>query len=187
MLLIASACSSIGNTTPMSNADGTHSLKTRTGIGDIDHILAIVESGNREQLESLIQYTTAPCTTLDGLGGPPKCREGETDGTPVEALPLIGSEGGFIRKTEIDRWSGLDADALFAVYRAGEEGFEEEYYPRGEYAVVFLASGSETAVTLRIENGMIVRVDYPFYTSLNELRNWVEGDAAEVILMAEVR
>lgn len=187
MLLITTACSPSGTSAPVLDAQGTYSLETKTGIEDIDNVLAAVASGDRAQLESLIQYTTAPCTTLEGLGGPPKCLEGEAEGTLVEALPSIGSEGSFVRSTEIDTWTGVDAEALFAVYRVSEEGVEEEYYPRGAYAIVFLSSENGVGVTLRISDGRIVRVDYPFYASLQELKNIVEQDALEVILMPDVR
>ena len=187
MLLLVSACSGSGTSTPALNSDGTYALETRTGIEDIDNVLAAVENGDRSQLESLIRYTTAPCTTLDGLGGPPKCREEEPEGTLLEVLPSIGSEGSFVRKTEIHTWSGVDADALFAVYRVSEDGVEEEYYPRGEYAVVLLSSGNAPAVNLRIRDGGIVRIDYPFYETLEDLNNQVEQDASEVILMPNIR
>lgn len=187
LVLSASACSSLGSPTPVVDSQGTFSLETRTGIAEIDPILAAVASRDRDRLESLIQYTTAPCTTQDGLGGPPKCREGEVEGTLIEALPSISSEGSFIRRLEIDRWIGVDASALFAVYRTVEGRFEEEFYPRGEYAIVFITSGSEPAVALRILDGRIVRVDYPFYQSLVELTDWVEQDASEVILMPNLR
>jgi hypothetical protein len=187
LVLTASACSSFGSPTPVVDSQGTFSLETRTGIEELDQVLAVVESGDRAGLEGLIQYTTAPCTTQDGLGGPPKCREGEAEGTLIEALPSISSEGSFIRKLEIDSWIGVDASALFAVYRSSEGRIEEEFYPRGEYAIVFITSGSEPAVTLRILDGRIVRVDYPFYQSLGELKSWVEQDASEVILAPNIR
>lgn len=187
LVLFAGACSSFGSPTPVVDSQGTFSLETRTGIEELDSILAAVASRDRDGLESLIQYTSAPCTTQDGLGGPPKCREGEAQGTLIDVFPSIGSEGSFIRKPEIDSWTGVDAQALFAVYRVSPDGVEEEYYPRGAHAIVFLTNGGELAVTLRILDGRIVRVDYPFYQSLDELKNWVEQDASEVILMPNIR
>ncbi len=187
LVLLSSACSSNGSPTPAKNSQGTYSLETRTGIDEIDNVLVAVASGDRAQLESLIDYTTAPCTTRDGFGGPPKCREGESEGTPIEAIPMISSEGGFIRKEEIDVWTGVNAEALFAVYRVSEDGVEEEYYPRGEYAIVFLSNEGGVGVTLRILDGRIVRVDYPFYESLQHLKAWVGQDASEVILLPNVR
>lgn len=187
MLVLTSACSPSGTPTPMLNSDGTYSLEARTGIEDVDNVLAVVAGGDRGELENSIQYTTAPCTTADGLGGPPKCNEGEAEGTLVEALPMIGSEGGFIRKADIDNWTSVDASSLFAVYKVSEEGVEEEYYPRGQYAIVYLSSDYGVGVTLRVSDGRIVRVDYPFYVSLQELKNTVEQDASEVILMPKIR
>jgi hypothetical protein len=187
LVLLSSACSSFGSPTPAPDSQGTYSLETRTGLEEIDHVLAVVASGDRAQLESMIEYTTAPCTKQDGLGGPPKCREGEVEGTLFDVLPSISSEGSFIRKEEIAAWTGVNAEALFAVYRVSEDGAEEEYYPRGEYAIVFLSNENGTVVTLRILEGEIVRVDYSFYESMQDLQSWVEQDASEVILMPKVR
>jgi hypothetical protein len=186
-LLLLAACSPSGGLKPVPDAQGTYSLETRTGIEVIDNVIEAVASGDREQLESLISYTTAPCTTREGFGGPPKCLEGEAEGTLVDGLPMIGSEGGHIRKDEIGNWTGVDASALFAVYRNSEEGVNEPYYPRGEYAVVFLTGEGPSAITLRIAEGGIVRVDYPFTESLEQLKNMVEQDASQVILMPDLR
>lgn len=186
-LLLVAACSPSSNHKPVLDAQGTYSLETRTGIEEIDNVIAAVASGDRTQLESAIKYTTAPCTTREGLGGPPKCREAEAEEILVDAFPIVGGEGSMIRKDEISNWTGVDAKAVFAVYRVSEEGVNEQYYPRGEYAVVFLTQEAESAVTLRIEDGGIVRVDYPLNESLQDLKNIVEMDASEVILMPDIR
>lgn len=187
MFVLTSACSPSGSPTPVLDSQGTYSLETRTGIADVDPVIAAVASGDRAQIESLISYTTAPCTTREGFGGPPKCKEGEAEGTMIEAVPMISSEGGFIRKEELDIWTGVDATALFAVYKVSEDGVEEEYYPRGEYAVVFLSNENGVGITPRIIDGRIVRVDYPFYVTWRELKDRVEQDASEVILTPDVR
>jgi hypothetical protein len=187
LVLLSSACSSFGSPAPALDSQRTYSLETRTGLEEIDHVLAVVASDDRAQLESMIEYTTAACTKQDGLGGPPKCREAETEGTLVDVLPSISSEGSFIRQEEISAWTGVNAEALFAVYRVSEDGVEEEYYPRGEYAIVFLSNENGPAVILRIVDGAIVRVDYSFYESLQDLQSRVEQDASEVILIPNVR
>ena len=186
-LLLAAACSPSSDLKPVLDAQGTYSLETRTGIKEIDNVIEEVASGERERLERVIKYTAAPCTTAEGFGGPPKCRPGETEGTPVDGLPFIGSEGGFIRKDGISNWTGVDAETIFAVYRVAEEGVNEQYYPRGAYAVVFLTQDVQSALTLRIADGGIVRVDYPLNESLQDLRQLVEQDASEVILISDIR
>ena len=77
---------------------GFHPLSTRTGIADIDAVLAAVESGDPQQLRDLIRFTTVACTKADGLGGPPKCQSDEAEGMLVEVLPFLGPEGHFLRK-----------------------------------------------------------------------------------------
>ena len=187
VLLTCGACSSPAGPAPVSDSQGTYSLETRTGVEEIDNILTAVASGEPAQLEKLIALTTAPCTTRDGLGGPPKCRDGEAEGTLVEALPVISSEGSFVRRDELDNWTGVDADSLFAVYRVSEDGINEQYYPRGEYAIVFLSAEHGMAVTLRILHGRVVRVDYLMYDSLRNLQSRVVQDSSEVILMSNIR
>lgn len=187
ILLYTGACSPSGTAAPVLDSQGTYALETRTGLAEVDQVLEAVASGDRAQIESLIHYTSAPCTKLEGFGGPPKCGPGENEGTLIEALPMIASEGGFVRKEEIDLWPGVEATALFSVYRVSEDGVVEEYYPRGEYAIVFLSNENGVGLTLRILDGRIVRVDYPFYVSLRELKNFVERDASQVILMPDIR
>ena len=70
---------------------------TRTGIEDVDAIIDAILSGDIEARRALVQYTTSACTTADGLGGPPKCKPDEADGTLVKAFPVLGSEGHHVR------------------------------------------------------------------------------------------
>jgi hypothetical protein len=72
-------------------AEPYHPLTTQTNIQTIDQVLRAV--GDPEALRALIEYTSAVCTHQDGLGGPPKCREGEAEGTPVAVLAFLGSGG----------------------------------------------------------------------------------------------
>src|SRR5829696_4352728 len=94
--LLAGACSSVATSTPSSDLSAGYPLATRTGVEVVDKVLAAVARGNTEELRSLIQYTAAPCTTAQGMGGPPKCNEGEPEGQMLQVLPFLGSEGSFI-------------------------------------------------------------------------------------------
>ena len=141
-------------------AEGSYSLTTRTGNKEIDNILDIVASGDAQKLRSHIQFTDAACTQLDGLGGPPKCREGESEGTPVEVLPFLSSEGSFLHSDEIEKWPGLNVSGVYAIYEVSPAVIAEQYFPVGEYVIVLLGSGNEPPVGLRVTAGRIVRVDY---------------------------
>ncbi|MEO8358131.1 MAG: hypothetical protein ABI621_19680 [Chloroflexota bacterium] len=185
--LLAGACSSVATSTPVSDLSGGYPLSTKTGVEVVDNVLAAVASGNTDELRSLIQYTTAPCTTADGLGGPPKCNEGEPHGQTLQVLPFLGSEGSFIRQNEIGNWDGIDATAVYAVYRVSEGARREEYYPPGEYAVIFLGPPNELGVSVRIGSKGIVRIDSLFDTSPEALKLVIERDASEVILAPKSR
>jgi hypothetical protein len=133
-------------------------------------------------LRSLIQFTDTKCTTADGLGGPPKCREGEAEGTPVEVLPIFGPEGHFFHKEDIEDWTGIKAVGLYAVYEVSSEAVSEPDYPAGRYAVMFLDQENQGVTSLRVDNGRIVRVDYILDGSPETWNGWMEREASNVIL-----
>lgn len=185
LVLTNAACSPVTPAVPTSgpiSTEGYHPLATRTGIAEIDSVLAVVASGDDQELRSLIQFTNAKCTQAEGLGGPPKCRAGESQGTPVEVLPFLGSEGSFLRKDEIADWQGIDMIGLYAIYEVSSEVTVEEYYPAGQYAILLLGEAGQSPVVLRVRNGRIVRVDYVLDGSPEALQATLQREAAKVIL-----
>lgn len=191
ILLLGSSCTPARNATQEPEKayedTGVHPLETRTGITAIDSILAAVQSGEPQKLIALINYTVAPCTTADGLGGPPKCNAGEPQGTKLEVLPILGSEGGFIRKSEMGKWQGVQANGIYSIYRIADNATAEEYYPAGEYVILLTAPENQPAIALRVANGGIVRIDYLFDSSLESLKLITEQNATEVILAPVIR
>jgi hypothetical protein len=165
-------------------AGDSHPLSTTTGIQDVDHVLEAVAGGDPGQVASLIRYTTAPCTKVEGLGGPPKCRDREADGTSLEVLPLISSEGSSLRKDEIGKWPGIQEDALYAIYRVSVNALNEPYYPAGEYMIVFTPGENGDITVLRVADGGIVRIDTLHADSLKTV---IERDTSEVILPVKTR
>lgn len=172
---------------PPSGTIEYYPLDTKTGIPEVDQVLAAVASGSPEELYGLVNYTTAPCTTADGLGGPPKCREGEAEGTELQVLAFIGSEGGHIRKDEVSNWQGVKADGLYAVYRVSENALNEEYYPPGEYLIIFKPQEDGTTSALRVGGGGIVRVDTYFGDFPDTIQTIIDRDTSEVILAPKFR
>ena len=162
-------------------------LDTRTGNLDVDPVLAAVASGDPEEVRALVRYTNAPCTRAEGLGGPPKCREGETEGTMLDVLPMLASEGSFLRKEEISSWKGVDPVALYAVYRVSPNALDEQYYPQGDYIAFYKANEDQTAIALHIADGGIVRVDHIYGEFPEALKSVIERDASEVILTPKSR
>jgi hypothetical protein len=133
-----------------------------TGVLELDKIVDAALRGDTDGLKSLMKFNPVKCTLAEGLGGPPKCQEGEQDGAVVEAFPMLDSEGHFLRKADLESWNGLDVSALFAVYEVSASAFSDENYPAGQYALVFVAADQVTSWTLQVDQGNIIRMDHGF-------------------------
>lgn len=164
------------------STEGYYPLTTQTGLAEIDNVLAAVASGDGQELRSLIQFTSAQCTQAEGLGGPPKCRAGESEGTVVEVLPFLGPEGSFLHKDEIEDWQGIDVTGLYAIYEVSSDVRVEEYYPAGKYAILFVGKDGQSLIVLRVSDGRLVRIDYLFDVSPEFLQATIRREAAQFIL-----
>ncbi len=130
-----------------------------TGVDQLDRLIEIVLSADMDALQSAIQFNKSKCTFVEGLGGPPKCKEGEVEGETVEVLPFLGWEGHFIRKEDISSWDGLNVSQVYAAYTVSTAGKTDPDYPRGTHAIVFIDEAQGSSVTLQITEGRIVRID----------------------------
>jgi hypothetical protein len=127
----------------------------------LDAIIAAVLAGDTAAQKNLIGYTEAGCSSAEGLGGPPPCLPGEPEGTPVDVLPILGAEGGYIRRADIGAWQGLRSTELYAAYEVSDAAYTEPNFPAGEYALVFGGtSGTASDFTLQVRDGRIVRIDH---------------------------
>lgn len=133
-----------------------------TGIAEIDHIIDTVLARDLDAQIQLLQFSTLPCTYEDGLGGPPKCLDGEAEGTEIEAFPFLGPEGHHMRKETLADWGGIDASDVYAVYRNSKQVYSDEAYPAGEYAIMFNTESENFYMTLQVTAGKIVRIDNNF-------------------------
>jgi hypothetical protein len=180
---VAPASEEVVPTERAASAEPYHPLTSQTGIQTIDQVLQAVASGDPEALRALIEFTNAVCTHRDGLGGPPKCREGEAEGMPVEVLAFLGSEGGHLRKDEMENWSGIKVTGVYAIYEVNASVISsEEYYPLGKYVILFVDEEDKAATALRIGERGIVRIDDIIDSSSENLRAMIEREASQVIL-----
>ena len=154
-------------------------LSTRTDIADVDAVLAAVESGDAQSLRDLVRFTTLACTKADGMGGPPKCREGEEEGTLVNVLPFLGPEGSFMHESDMLNFIPMQALGIYAVYSVSDSAYAEEAYPAGEYAVMFTTAEDQIFIVYQIRQG-IVRIDTVFSSSTRD--TVIQRDASELIL-----
>ena len=188
---LASACLPMATHTPAAtarapsptSAEKYHSLDTPTTIEEIDTILAAVNSNDKQKLTDLFSYTTIACKTIvNALGGPPPCPEGEADGTLVQVLPVLSSEGYYLYKDEISNWPGLDVAGLYAVYQVTESAYSDENFPKGDYAMILAGKENQPGIVLHITDTGIVRIDDILDNAPGALESVLERDAERVVL-----
>jgi Tol biopolymer transport system component len=135
-----------------------------TGIEVIDRAIEAILSNDLDARQELIHYTTAGCTTADGLGGPPKCEPDQADGTPVTYFPVLGpGEGSPVMPEDIDNTIDFVVKELYAAFRRLDPTEVDIYYPAGVYGLVFSfpPGDSLTGVTVRLDDqGRIIRLDF---------------------------
>ena len=135
-----------------------------TSISQIDAVIHAVLSNDLDERLALVRFANAGCTTAEGLGGPPKCEEGQAEGTAVEFLPLGGpGEGSSVPAAEAASVLEFEAEALYAAYVVAEDLPDDPTYPHGTYVLIFSTSGTESdseSIVLRVDDeGYIVRLD----------------------------
>jgi hypothetical protein len=135
---------------------------TRTGIEDVDIVIEAIQNGGIDERIDLVRLISTACTTADGLGGPPKCREGEKDGDIVEAFPVSNGEGHHIRPDDFRRVFDFSVRGLMAVYRVPDDAYERDYWPAGAYGIVFTSEdgGHPHTIIAIVEGGKIVRLNF---------------------------
>lgn len=188
MFLLVSACAPLETPAPTSEPptvepvqnSGFYPLDTMTQIEELDIILAAVASGDPQQVRDLFGYTATACMTVNALGGPPPCRAGEAEGTSVEVLPILGSEGSFLRREEAGGFPGLQVSGIYAVYEVSSSAYSEPNYPAGDYALAFVSDSDIPGVVLQVRDGRIIRIDYVF--EMTSFKDRLERDASNFIL-----
>ena len=87
------------------------------------------------------------------------------DDTPANLRLLsqiLAAEGYHVRPEEIDTLLDFAVKGLLAVYRVPDDAFERDYWPAGEYGLVFapLDTSYPHLIIVLVEDGRIVRLDY---------------------------
>lgn len=126
-----------------------------------------------EALTEKIQLLDVPCTTADGLGGPPKCPPGFAEGTVMTVFPVSCGEGQYLGP-EPERVAAAIINypkpELFSVILLEPRENPEWYFPMGAYSVILKYDTKELGRMFRLDDqGMIVRVNYCFFSLEHEV------------------
>jgi hypothetical protein len=133
---------------------------TETGVAEVDEVLAVLLRDDDDAFQDLVQPREVACTTVVGLGGPPKCAGAPgspPDGIIVSAFPVLHCEGGWLFDAESVRLGSDDLE-LHSVYALSLPGplFDEPYMPQPEYAIVLAGPEGAPPEQVYLEDGAIV-------------------------------
>ena len=141
---------------------------TSTGDPALDAIVRAALDGDATALLSRIGLTTAPCTTAQGLGGPPKCDQAPgspADGTAVEAFPVSSCELGWTYDIQpiATEFASRDLE-LFAVLELDLPGplFNESFMPELDHAIILESEApgiGRLGHMLGVDDGSIVYLE----------------------------
>jgi hypothetical protein len=171
MLSVLAACSPAGGVFDISIQPAEQEAE-ESAIESIRPVALSLLEG-RNDWQDYIQFLTTPCTTVEGLGGPPKCETGMADGTEVEVFPLSDAEGTFATPETIDQVIQYWLKRLHAVYKVPSDAYQETYWPAGEYGLVFERDVNDVPfpVTVFVKDGKIVRIAYHYNTVEEQMQS----------------
>lgn len=183
MLFTIGACAVLPGTLEVQLQPDEQSLSQAMVIDELKPILEAILFGNIDQRRALVSFTTTGCTHAEGLGGPPKCEARQEEGSPVQVLPILSGEGTFATQENIDQALDFVVMSLYAIYRVPQDSFRADYWPAGEYGVIFTREMNAVPFPLTIfaEDGRIVRLQHHFGTQPEDLLNQLP---VESIIMA---
>jgi hypothetical protein len=126
-------------------------------------ILHTARDNRLDLVEELSKFSPVPCTTkVQGAGGPPACRAGEADGTPVNVMFGSSCEGYYVRQNELsfERFSLVTTDGapIYGMYRTASSNVATAW-PQARYAVVLkqaMPDGRVNALALFTDEQAIV-------------------------------
>lgn len=134
----------------------------RSELPEVDAVIEAVLNGTLEDRLSLVQLSQTACTTSEGLGGPPQCEAGESEGTLVQAFPVAYSEGVMVRQEGIANVFNFNVWGLLGVYTVPPDAYQTDFWPAGEYGVVFAPEdiSAPYLIIFYVEDGKIVRLAF---------------------------
>jgi len=145
---------------PATTAPATPTAVTQpgatTGIPAIDRVVTSVRARDVSAVVAQVGWQRIPCTTAQGLGGPPPCRSGEVAGTAVEVVFSSSCDGAYLRRDEVEPVVNRFLDGggrLAGVYRHNGLSF-----PASQYVLVYSvdsAAGNEARALFVSDSGIV--------------------------------
>ncbi|MGW8226513.1 MAG: hypothetical protein ACWGOY_12300, partial [Anaerolineales bacterium] len=171
LVFAMTACATLPGTFEVQLQPEAQAVSQIKVLDELKPVLDAVLFGSIEERRELVSYTITGCTHADGLGGPPKCDPDQAEGSLVQVLPILSGEGTFSTPQDIDQALDFVVMGFYAVYRVQEDAFKADYWPAGEYGLIFTREMNAVPfpLTVFVEDGRIVRIQHHFGTQPEDL------------------
>ena len=147
-----------------------HSQETRTGVAEVDKVIENFLSQDFKRRKGMILTLTTGCTTAEAVVRPPSCTAGQDAGTLVEVFPYREHRATkYVSPEELAKFLEFPLGGLYAVYRVPQGGFAQEWWPAGEYSVVFVTAEDDFGVEVILEGDQVVRIEFHQLTPVEYL------------------
>lgn len=172
----AASPSVTGSGTPAATPTVTGAL----GIPVLNRVMAAIAANDPAALAALVTYARTPCeTTPRGAGGPAICREGEAEGTLVDAVLAAQCEGFYVRPDELT----LDDLQIGTSQASGAWRKSDVFSLPSRYVMIFERSSDVppqgAAWALVLDDDGIIAIDYGCGQSpadMAQARGLTDGD-----------
>lgn len=141
------------------NNPDPYAVGTRTGIAEVDGVLAALEAESHDALEALFTLTPAPCViNPQGITNPPLCTEGVRAGTLVPVFRATSCES--VWPAYLDElltgqvWSR--PHPVLAIYRDPTDAYS--WLPAADFAILVLQGGPPNngrPAVIRVSGGRV--------------------------------
>ena len=129
-----------------------------SGDSEIDALVSVLIDGDWARLPDLWVRVPTPCATNpQGVGAPPLCPQGGSDGDLVDVARLSACEGTYLLEDDdferIFRSYSAFPRELYAVYRSQVESHFDGFLPAGEYTIVLRDVYGDSAQAWHVAGG----------------------------------
>jgi hypothetical protein len=179
LLFLLVGCSALSGTFEVGIQSPLDGLNETLDVEQLTPVLNAILYGSITNRVELVSFSTMACTNEDGLGGPLKCEADEPEGTLVQVLPILSGEGTFSKPDSVDQALDFVVMGLYAVYRVADGASQDDYFPTGEYGIVFSREMNAVPfpITVFVEDGRIISLQHHMGIAAQELINQLPSES----------
>lgn len=138
-----------------------HREAVRSGVDGVDRAIEAFLSGDRDDRLALLETIPVECVIEESGVGPPRCPAGTAEGTELTVFPYrLYGRTEYAARDELSGLLDFELMGLYAVH-AINGGFEQDWWPAGDYKIVFASTDNDHAVEVIVDrDGNVIRIEF---------------------------